>query len=322
MIGLVRFVVAMIVSAIATSAFAQNYPTKAIRLVVGFPPGGAVDIIGRVVGQSMSTRLGQPVVVENRPGSNGNIAADFVAKAAPDGYTLLMGSDSYFGINPHLYAKMTHDPMKAFVPIATLVTNQLVLAVNPALVPAADLRGFVDLAKRANPQLAYGSIGNGSQHHLAMEMLKQQAGIKLTHVPYRGGGPAGNAVIAGEVAAMFGGGAVVPLVRSGKMRALAVSGAKRSPALPDLPTIGEVYPGYEVNIWQALFAPAGTPPSVIARLRAETNAALALPEVAARLVPAGAGDPYISTLEELTALMRREYEKYGRVIKDVGITVD
>ena len=195
---LIRLVLAALVATFATAASAQTFPTKPIRLVVAFPPGGATDIIARVVGQPLSVRLGQPVVVENRPGSNGNIAADMVARSTPDGHTLLLGSDSFFGINPHLYPKMPMDPMKAFVPIATLVANQLVLAVNPALVPANDFRGFIDVAKRARPELAYASIGNGSQHHLAMEMLKQQAGIKLTHVPYKGGGPAANATIAGE----------------------------------------------------------------------------------------------------------------------------
>jgi tripartite-type tricarboxylate transporter receptor subunit TctC len=319
---MIRIAVVALAALSADTALAQSYPTKAIRLVVAFPPGGATDVIARVVGQPLSVRLGQPVVVDNRPGSNGNIAADIVAKSAADGHTLLLGSDSFFGINPHLYSKMPVDPRKAFVPIATLVANQIVLAVNPTLVPSTDFRGFIEQARAARPELAYASIGNGSQHHLAMEMLKQRAGIKLTHVPYKGGGPAGNAVIAGEVAAMFGGGSVVPLAKSGKVRALAVSGTKRSPALPELPTIGEFYPGYEVKIWQALFAPTGTPPAVLAKLRAEVNAVLELPEVAGRLIPAGAGEPYITTLEEFAALMKSDYEKYGKVIKEIGLTVD
>jgi len=319
---LIHIAVAVFVAPFATAALAQSYPTKAVRLVVAFPPGGATDVIARVVGQPLSVRLGQPVVVDNRPGSNGNIAADLVAKSAADGYTLLLGSDSLFGINPHLYPKMPVEPMKAFVPIATLVANQLVLVVNPSLMPVNDVQGFVAQARRAQPELAYGSIGNGSQHHLAMEMLKQAGGFKLTHVPYRGGAPAANAMIGGEVAAMFGGGSVVPLVKGGKMRALAVTGPRRSPALADLPRIGEIYAGYEVNIWQGLFAPVGTPAPIVAKLRAEVNAALALPEVAERLVPAGAGEPYITTLEEFNAIIRRDYEKYGKVIKDVGVTVD
>jgi len=214
------------------------------------------------------------------------------------------------------------DPQKAFVPIATLVANQLVLVVNPSLMPVNDVPGFVDFAKRANPELAYGSIGNGSQHHLAMEMLKQAAGFKMTHVPYKGGAPAANAVIGGEVAAMFGGGSVVSLVKAGKMRALAVSGTKHSPVLPGLPRIGEFYAGYEVTNWQGLFAPVGTPEPVLAKLRAEVNEALKLPEVAARLIPLGAGEPYITTLDEFRDLMRRDYEKYGKVIKEIGVTVD
>jgi tripartite-type tricarboxylate transporter receptor subunit TctC len=217
---------------------------------------------------------------------------------------------------------MPVDPNKAFIPIATLVANQLVLAVNPEAVPKEDFRGFIELARKAQPELAYASIGNGSQHHLAMEMLKQRAGIKLTHVPYKGGGPAANATIAGETVAMFGGGSVVPLVKAGKLRALAVSGPKRSPVLADLPRIGEIYDGYEVNIWQGLFAPVGTPPAILDKLRAEVNEVLKLPEVGQRLIPAGAGEPYITTLDEFKALIRRDYEKYGKVIKDIGLTVD
>jgi len=322
MVWFMRAAIAAAVASFASTALAQSYPAKAIRLVVAFPPGGATDIIARVVGQPLSVRLGQPVVVDNRPGSNGNIAGDIVAKSPADGYTLLLGSDSYFGINPHLYPRMSIDPAKAFAPIATLVANQLVLVVNPALLPVDDFPKFVEFAKRANPALAYGSIGNGSQHHLAMEMLKLAAGFKFTHVPYKGGAPAANAVIGGEVAAMFGGGSVVSLVKGGKMRALAVTGPKRSYVLPDLPRIGEFYDGYEINIWQGLFAPIGTPPTVVAKLRAEVNEVLKLPEIGERLMPAGAGEPYISTLEEFEALMRRDYEKYGKVIKEIGLTVD
>jgi tripartite-type tricarboxylate transporter receptor subunit TctC len=322
MLGLSRLIFMALASLSATAALAQSYPSKAVRLVVAFPPGGATDVIARVVGQPLSVRLGQPVVVDNRPGSNGNIAADLVAKSAPDGYTLLLGSDSLFGINPHLYSKMSIDPNKAFVPIASLVSNQLVLVVNAKLMPVTDVKGFVEFARKANPELAYGSIGNGSQHHLAMEMLKQAGHIKLTHVPYKGGAPSANALIGGEVAAMFGGGSVVPLVKAGKMRALAVSGPKRSPVLKDLPRIADTYPGYEVNIWQGLFAPVGTPPAVLEKLRTEVNAVLALPEVSNRLIPAGAGEPYITTLDEFKALIRRDYEKYGKVIKEIGLTVD
>jgi len=318
---LIRCVLATLFAMFATAALAQSYPNRAIRLIVAFPPGGATDVIARTVGAPLSARLGQQVVVDNRPGSNGNIAAELSAKARPDGYTLMLGSDSLFGINPHLYAHMPVDVMKDFVPITNLVANQVILAVNPKL-PVNDFRAFIDLARRAKPALFYASIGNGSQHHLAMELLKRQAGIDLTHVPYKGGGPAGIATVSGEVAAMFGGGSVVPLVKSGKLKGLAVSSSKRSPALPDLPTIGEFYPGYEVTIWQGLFAPAGTPPDIVAKLRTEVNAVLAQPEVAERLINSGSGEPSITTAEQFAKMIRDGYEKYGKLIKDTGVKVD
>jgi tripartite-type tricarboxylate transporter receptor subunit TctC len=307
---------------VACTAFAQSWPTRPIRLILPFPPGGATDVVGRTVGQPLAARLGQPVVVENRPGSNGNIAAETVARARPDGYTLLLGSDSLFGINPHLYARMPIDPHKELVPVATLVANQLVLTVNPTAMPVTDMRDFASFVRSAGKTVFYASIGNGSQHHLAMEMLKAQAGIPLTHVPYRGGGPAAIALMSGEVSTMFGGGSVVPLVKQGKLRAIAVSSAMRSAVFPELPTIGETYPGYEITIWQGLMAPVGTPGAIIERLRAEVNAALAQPEVAARLAATGSGDPYITTPEEFIALLRRDYEKYGKVIRETGTKVD
>ena len=319
---LIRLLLAAVVVMLATAADAQSYPTRPIRLVVGFPPGGATDVIARTVGHALAARLGQPIVVDNRPGSNGTIAAEIAAKSRPDGYTLALGSDSLFGINPHLYAKMPIDPHKDFVPVAMLVSNQMVLAVNPAVAPVNDVREFVAFVRRAGAPLFYASIGNGSQHHLAMELLKQQAGIALTHAPYKGGGPAAIAVVSGEVVAMFGGGSVVPLVKSGKLRALAVSGRERWPTLPDLPTIGETYPGYEVTIWQGLFVPVGTPPAIVDQLRAEVNAVLAQPEVAERLIAAGSGVPTIVTLAEFAALIRNDREKYGKLIKQIGVTVD
>ena len=209
--------VACLLAALSVPAFAQTYPNRPIRLVVGFPPGGAVDIIARIYAQGLSARLGQPVVVENKPGTGGNLASDTVAKAAPDGYTLLHGTENVFISNPHVYgARMPFDPFKDVVPVTSLVSNQVVLTVNPAS-PANDLREFVDLAKASKPPMFYASIGNGSHHHLAMEMLKQRAGIDLTHVPYKGGGPASIAVISGENALMFGGTSVVGHIKNGKL---------------------------------------------------------------------------------------------------------
>jgi tripartite-type tricarboxylate transporter receptor subunit TctC len=321
MAGLIRFVLAALVALSGTGAFAQTYPVRPIRLLVSFPPGGAADIVARAVGLSVAARLGQPIVVENRPGSNGNLAGELVAGAAPDGYTLMLGNSALFAINPHLYAKMTLDPMKALTPVASLVSNALFLAETPTLGPA-NFRDFIDFARRARPPLLYGSIGNGSEHHIAMELLKQQAGLELTHVPYKGGGPAALGVMAGDVAAMFGGGSVTSLIQSGKLRGLAISGRQRSPVLPDLPSISELYPSYEVTLWQGLFAPTGTPGDVIERLRTETNAVLAQPDLAEKLAAAGAGDPYISTRDEFAAHIRADYDRYGAVIKATGLRVE
>jgi tripartite-type tricarboxylate transporter receptor subunit TctC len=308
--------------AAANTALAQSFPNRPLRLIVAFPPGGATDVIARAVGAPLGTRLGQNVVVDNRPGSNGNIAAELAANAKPDGHTLMLGSDSLFGVNPHLYRRMPVDPHKAFVPVTNLVTNQLLLAVNPEKVPVKEFKGFIDQARQAKPPMFYASIGNGSQHHIAMEMLKRQAEINLTHVPYKGGGPAGIATVSGEVAVMFGGGSVVPLARSGKLRALAVSSSKRSPVMPELPTIGEFYPGYEVTIWQGLFVPVGTPQEIIDKLRTEVQAVLATPDLRTKLLNSGSGEPSIVTPEEFKAMIKRDYDRYGKAIRESGIRID
>jgi tripartite-type tricarboxylate transporter receptor subunit TctC len=313
---------AVVLCLVVTAASAQSFPSRPIRIVVSFPPGGATDVIARTVGAPLGQRLGQNVVVDNRPGSNGNISAELAANARPDGHTLLLGSDSLFGINPHLYSKMPVDLRKAFVPVTNLVTNLLLLTVNPDKVPSKTLPEFIDFARNANPPLFYASIGNGSQHHIAMELLKRTANINLTHVPYKGGGPAAIATVGGETLAMFGGGAVVPLVRSGKLRALAVTSSQRSPTLPELPAIGEMYPGYAVTIWQGLFAPTGTPPEIVNKLRTEIHEVLKMPEVAQALLNAGSGEPSLVSVEEFSAMIAKDYVRYGKIIKDTGIKVD
>ena len=248
--------------------------------------------------------------------------ANWSRAPSPDGYTLLLGPSALFGINPNLYAKMAFDPLKELVPVASLVSNELILAANPALGSVKDFRDFVALARATKPPLFYASIGNGSEHHLAMEFLKQQAGIDLVHVPYRGGGPAAIGVMAGDVAAMFGGGSVAPLVQSGKLRGLAVSGQRRSSLLPELPPIADIYPGYEVTIWQGLFAPVGTPAPIMARLRDEANAILAQTDFAEKLAAAGSGDPYITPLADFVARIRSDHARYGKLIKGAGLTVE
>ncbi|MGA7487637.1 MAG: tripartite tricarboxylate transporter substrate binding protein [Xanthobacteraceae bacterium] len=315
-----RLFVVAAAALLALPAAAEDYPTRPIRLYLAFPPGGAADIVARLVAQPLSERLGQPVVVENKPGSGGNIVGDLIAHAPPDGYSLLIGPDNLFTINPHLFSKMSFDPLKDIVPVATVQSNELVLAVNPK-VPAKNFEEFIALAKRTDPPLFYASIGNGSLHHIAMEMLKQEAGIKLTHVPYRGGGPAGIAVLAGDVAGMFGGGSVFPMVSSGQLRGLAVSGRKRSAQLPDLPSISEFYPNYEATIWQGLFAPAGTPQNIIDRLRKEVGAILETKDFADKLAKTGSGEPYITTLDEFKARIHRDFERYGRIVKAAGVQV-
>ena len=310
----------LVLNCAAADAVAQ-YPTRPVRLIVPIPPGGAPDIAARIAGQKLGEFLGQPVVVENRPGSNGNIAADLVAKSQPDGYTLLLGQDSLFAVNPHVYARMPFDPLNDLVPVATIASNQFVLSVNPS-VPVKNLREFVDYARAAKPPLAYASGGNGSQHQLAMEMLKQRAGIDLVHVPYKGGSPATAATVAGDVAAMFAGTSTAPQIRAGRLRAIAVTGHTRSSAFPDLPTIGETYPGYELTIWLGLFAPAGTPEPALSRLRADIARVLAQAEIKERLNSAGGLEPFATSTEAFAALVRSDYEKYGKLVRDLRIKLD
>jgi tripartite-type tricarboxylate transporter receptor subunit TctC len=305
---------------VAAPALAQ-YPARPIKIVVTIPPGGAPDITARLVGQKVSESLGQPVVVENRPGANGNTAAGEVARAPADGYTLLLAADSLIAINPHLYARMPLDTLKELQPVASLVANQFVLSVNPSL-PVKSFPEFIEYAAKANPPLNYASGGNGSQHQLTMEMLKARAGIELVHVPYRGGAPATTATMAGEVAAMFAGTSTAPQIKAGRLRALAVSGSRRSSAFPELPTIAEFYPGFENSIWLGLFGPAGMPRDVLDKLRLEIRKVLELPEIRDKLHAAGGLEPLITSPEEFSSLIRRDYDRFGKLIKEVGIKAD
>jgi tripartite-type tricarboxylate transporter receptor subunit TctC len=311
---------AFVAAALCAVAWGQ-YPVRPIRLLVPNPPGGATDTIARVVAPRLGEALAQPVVVENRPGSNGNLSSELVARAAPDGYTLLLGQDSQIVISPHLYADLPVDTLKDLAPVATLVTTQMVLTANPAL-PVKDLREFLEYARRAQPPLAYASIGNGSQHHLTMEMLKARAGIQLVHVPYKGGGPATVALLAGEVPVMFGGNSVTAHIKAGRLRGLAVAGKKRSAVFPELPTLSELYPGLEVTAWIGIFAPAGVPAPVLTRLHEEINRLLADPELRGKVLGVGGLEPFVSTREEFAALIRAEYAKYGEVVRATGVRID
>jgi tripartite-type tricarboxylate transporter receptor subunit TctC len=306
----------------AAPAWAQAYPNRTIRLISPIPPGGAPDLIARAIGNKLSIYLGQPVVVENKIGSNGNIAAEFVARAPADGYTLLVGMDSLFVINPYLYARGGMvDVNKELVPIATLGANQFVLSLNPNY-KFKSLTEFVEFAKKANPPLAYASGGNGSQHHLTMEMLKARAGFDMLHVPYKGGTPATTATIGGETVAMFSGTSNANLIKAGRLTALAVSGAQRSKVLPDVPTIAETYPGFDNTIWIGLFAPAGVPEAVVSRLRQEVEKALRSPDLIESFYKAGGLEPMITTLEEMQGQIQRDQVKYSKIIRDLNLKVD
>jgi tripartite-type tricarboxylate transporter receptor subunit TctC len=311
----------LLVFLLLSGTASAQYPARAIRLLVPNPPGGATDTLARVFAPRLTEALGQPVVVENRPGSNGNLAMEAAAHAAPDGHTLLLCADAQIVIGPHLYAKMPLDTLKDLDPVTTLANTQMVLSVSPTL-PVKNLREFVEYARRASPPLAYASIGNGSQHHLVMEMLKARAGIDLLHVPFKGGGPATVAILSGEVSAMFGGNSVSGHIKSGKLRALAVAGKKRSASYPDLPRLSEFYPDLEVTPWLALFAPAGIPGSILLRIRGETNRLLADPDLQGKIRNVGGLEPYVTTPEEFATQLRSEYAKYGEIVKAVGAKVD
>jgi tripartite-type tricarboxylate transporter receptor subunit TctC len=317
---LLRLAVMALVAFGASSAMAK-YPEHPVRILVTIPPGGAPDIAARLVGQRLQETWGWTVVIENRTGANGNVAADAVAKATPDGYTLLLGADSLIAINPHIYPKMPFDSLKDLVPVTSIASNQFFLSVNPAL-PVKTLPEFIEHARKTKPPLAYASGGNGSQHQFGIEMLKQRAGIDLLHVPYRGGAPAGLATVAGETSVVLAGASNAPLLKAGQLRGLATTGKKRSPLFPDLPTIGEFYPGYEVTIWLGLFAPAGTPEPIVTTLRTEVQKALGQPELADKLNVTGALQPLLESPEGFAALIRHDYEKYGKLAKEIGIRIE
>jgi len=306
----------------AAGAQAQApFPSHPIRVLVTIPPGGAPDISARLLAQYLGTTLGWSVVIENRPGANGNIAAEQVAKAPPDGYTLLLHADSGITINPHVYANLAFDPLKDLLPVSSIATNQFTLSVNPKL-PVKTFSEFIEYARNTKPPLPYASGGNGSQHQLMMEMLKQRAGIDLLHVPFRGAAPATQATVAGDTKVVFSGAASAGMIQSGQLRVLAASGKRRSKLYPELPTIGELYPGYAVDIWLGLFAPAGTPEPIVTTLRTEVQRLLARADFSEKLNVSGSLEPLVLSPADFSKLIRDDYEKYGKIVKDLGIRSD
>jgi len=296
-----------------------SYPTKPVRLIVAFPPGGSTDIIARLVAQKLSERLGQQVIIDNRGGAGGMLGTDIAAKSPADGYTLTMGTTSTHVIAPAAYPNVKYDPIKDFVPLTLVASTPYLLVVNPG-VKATSLKDFVALMKAQPGKLNYASAGAGSTTHLAMEMLKIASGADIVHVPYNGNGPAGIAVLGGQVQALFGSmPAVLPQAKSGKLRAIAVGTAKRSPALPDVPTVAEQgFPGFEVSLWLGFFAPKGTPAAITTRLYDELQKIAKSPEMKEQFEKNGA-DPAWTTPAELTKLMKTELEKYSKVIKQANI---
>jgi tripartite-type tricarboxylate transporter receptor subunit TctC len=302
---------------------AQGYPQKPIRLVVPYPAGGATDFFARLVFPKVGDALGQPVVVENRPGAGTAIGASEVARSAPDGYTILLGDAGTYAFNPSLYKKLSYDPAKDFAPISLTGRFALILAVNPSLLSASSVKEFVDAAKRAPGKIDYGAPGPGSPIHLAMELFKQRAGITMTPIPYKGGADALSDLIGGRIGALFPDIATgLPQIRAGKIKALAVASEKRVAALPDLPTVSESgYPGFEAWAWQGFVAPARTPHDVVMKLNGAFARVMADPAIKQRLSESGF-EPQTSTPEQFSAYLKSEIAKWAKVIHESNISLD
>ena len=317
-----RAVPVLLCALLAPTASAQDYPSKPIRLVVAFPPGGSTDIIGRMVAQKLGERLGQQVVIDNRGGAGGTIGTEIAARANPDGYTLTMGTTSTHVIAAGAYAKLKYDPVKDFEPLTLVATTPYLLVVNPG-VRANTLKEFIALAKAQPGKLNYASAGTGTTTQLAMEMLKTAAGIDLVHAPYNGNAPANTATLGGQVQALFGSmPAVLTQAKAGRLRPLAVGTPKRSPSLPDVPSVAESgYPGFDASLWLGFFAPKGTPAPILKRLQAELTAIAQSPEMKEQFERNGA-EPLTNTPAEFTKLIKTEIDKYTKVIKAAGIKLE
>ena len=309
--------VALIAMTCALPAAAADYPTKPIRLIVGFAPGGGTDTTARAISAKLTDLLGQQIIIDNRPGAAGNIATEMVSKATPDGYTLLMGTIAALAINPSLYTtKLPFDSIKDFAPITQAVDSTNILSLHPS-VPAGSVKELIALAKAKS--LNYGSSGVGGTGHLAGELFNTMAGVKMTHIPYKGGGPAMIELVGGQVQLVFATAAsAVPQIKGGKIKGIAVTTAKRAALMPNLPTISEAgLPGFDANNWYGLLAPANTPRPIINRLNAEVTKVLAMPDVKNFLFNQGL-DPAPGTPEKFGAYIKSEMTKWAKVVKDSG----
>ncbi|MBC5781470.1 tripartite tricarboxylate transporter substrate binding protein [Ramlibacter sp. USB13] len=312
---------ALALSSFSGLALAQAWPDKPVKLIVPYPPGASTDALGRLVAQKVGAALGQPVVVDNRGGASGNIGTELLAKSAADGYTFGLGTDATHAANVHLAAKPSFQPLKDFTPLSLAALNPIALVVHPS-VPANNLRELIAYVKAHPDKGGYGSSGTGSPHHLSGELLRQRTGVPFVHVPYRGGGPALNDAIGGQIPMLFASViTVLPHVKEGRLKAIAVTSTSRYEGLPNVPTMAETLEGFDMPSWLAFFGPANLPEPIAKRLSDEINKALRDPEVKAKLVASGlvvvAGSP-----ADLIAIQRRDYENKGKLIRDANIKAD
>jgi tripartite-type tricarboxylate transporter receptor subunit TctC len=310
-----------LLAAVSCSAIAQTYPAKPVRVIVPYSPGGPLDDVMRVVGNRLTELWGQSVLVDNRTGAGGSIGADFVAKSAPDGYTLLLGNAGPMTINPGLQKKLPYDAQRDFVPVTQLTSSPMVLVVHPSL-PVKSVPDLVRFAKSRPGQLVYASAGIGNLQHLSMEELQTLAGMRMNHVPYKGAPPALIDVMSGQIQLMFANiVGVLQHVKSGKVRAIAVSSKTRAATLPEIPSVADTYPEFDATGWTGLFAPAGTSREIVVRLHADVTGVLARQDIRERFAGQGA-DVIAGTPEELAAFVRREAALYAKIIQSSGIRVD
>jgi tripartite-type tricarboxylate transporter receptor subunit TctC len=316
------FSVSFVFLSVVAPVHAQQYPTKAVRLIVGFPAGGTSDIMARLTGQKLSEAWGQTFIIDNRPGAGGNIGTELVAKAAPDGYTLLVSPGSTLTSNPAVYSKVPFDTVRDFAPVTMIAGVPNALVVHPS-VPANNVKELIALAKSRPGQLAYASTGAGQSTHLSAELLKLSAGINMIHVPYKGSAPALTDIVAGQVSVMFDNlPSVLPFIKSGRLKPLAVSSVARSRALPAVPTVAEsALPGFDVTVWFAVLAPAATPRDIVNRLNAEIVKAIKTQDMRERLAQQGA-DAVGNTPEDFAVVIKRDLAKWAKVVKDANIKLD
>lgn len=315
-----KLIAGLVLATLCGATAAQNYPTKTIRMIVGYPPGGPTDVLARIVSQKLTQAWGQQVIVDNRPGASGMIGAEVTARAAPDGYTLLMVPVTY-AVTPSLFSKMTYDVEKDLAPVAQVAAAPFILVVHPTL-PVKTVKDLITLARSRPGQLNFASASTGGMPHLAGELFNSMTGVKMVHIPYKGAAPATTDLLSGQITLMFNNMlSAMPQVKAGRLRAVAVTSLKRSAAAPELPTIAETVPGYEANGWYGAFAPAATPKELINRVNAEMNRIMKMPDVAQRL--AGDGVEAVGTTpEQFGAYLKQEVAKWGKVVKASGAKAD